>query len=383
MISHGRRMIISPQQNSPEVCTKAGCIRGTVESGRKKGYEAFTGVPYAEPPIGNLRFENPVPHRGWSGYWNATYPRDDCLQRNVFLTYKPIVGSEDCLYLNVYRPLERKRKLPVIVYIHGGCFIAFSSKPGFFGPEYLIDTGEVILVTMNYRLGMFGFLCSGDGAVKGNFGLKDQQLALKWVASNIEAFGGDPDSITLAGQSVGAISTQYHMMNPVSQDLFHRAVVISGSIDAFWSFGDDEEDNFRLSSKYAGLKNWNTASSLELANELKKLDAMSLVLALDELFLFDLTPFVPLRPCMEAANQYLHYTDTTKNPIYIYEFGFTGRDTVVKYLSGKDINVGVSHLDDMIYLFTMKDLFLPLKPDTPEGKMSDVFLKNLLLPIVK
>uniref|UniRef100_A0A240SXX7 Carboxylic ester hydrolase n=1 Tax=Lutzomyia longipalpis TaxID=7200 RepID=A0A240SXX7_LUTLO len=208
-------------QSQPKVCTdEVGCFQGKYERGLEKPYEAFYGIPYAESPVGKLRFEDPLPHSGWYGYWDASYPRSDCLQRNVYIASQPVVGSEDCLYLNVYRPLLRtSEKLPVIVYIHGGGWFTFSSNPRQYGPEYFMDNGQVILVTLNYRLGILGFLCSGDEAVRGNFGLKDQQMALKWVASNIEAFGGNPDSITLVGQSAGAASTHFHMMNPESQGI--------------------------------------------------------------------------------------------------------------------------------------------------------------------
>ncbi|XP_059610840.1 juvenile hormone esterase-like [Phlebotomus argentipes] len=213
--------VISPTAVSsrPEVCAYSGCVRGKHESGRIKPYDAFYGIPYAEPPVGKLRLENPVPFKGWKGYWDATYPRDACYQRNYYLPEKPITGSEDCLYLNVYRPdtANTKKKLPVAVYIHGGAFTSFSSNPGTLGPEYFMDNGEVILVTLNYRLGLLGFLCSENEAVQGNFGLKDQQLALEWVAKNIESFGGDANAVTVIGLGVGGVSTQLHMMNSKSQ----------------------------------------------------------------------------------------------------------------------------------------------------------------------
>ncbi|XP_055678829.1 juvenile hormone esterase-like [Lutzomyia longipalpis] len=477
---------------SPEVCAKVGCFRGKFESGRVRPYEAFYGIPYAEPPLGDLRFEKPIPHRGWTGYWDATYARDACMQRNIFLFEQPILGSEDCLYLNVYRPnnWKKAKKLPVIVWIHGGATVAFSSDPEVIGPEYLMDNGEVILVTLNYRLGFFGFLCSGDEAVKGNFGVKDQQLAIKWVAANIEYFGGDPDSITLGGESSGAAATHLHMLNPVSRTFFHRVMLMSGSALNGWAISTDCPIKFRLGAKYSGLENWETGTTYELANELKKLDALTLVLALDKLFVFLQTPPGPLRPCIEGdwedaflkehprkiwlegrygpkpifigttsdegtlgaglttnetilkefneniyeyipiqldinprymgevierylggkdyidesnvegyyqlytdkqfiypmvalVEQYLQHSDVTKNPIFIYEFAFRSAYTFVKFLTGQDIYLGVSHIDDLFFLFSSPGLFTPFTPDSPEGHMADTWVRTVVNFVVR
>ncbi|XP_055683587.1 juvenile hormone esterase-like [Lutzomyia longipalpis] len=289
--------------SSAEVCAKAGCIRGKVETGRIKPYEAFYGIPYAEPPVGKLRFESPVPYGGWSGYWDATYPRDYCIQKDYYgPPVTEITGSEDCLYLQVYRPIYRKKDtpLPVLVFIHPGAFLVYASTPPYFGPEYFMDNGEVIVVTFNYRLGLLGFLCSGDDAVKGNFGLKDQQLALKWIAANIEYFGGDPNSVTLLGHNVGSASANLHMMNPVSQNLFHRVILMEGNALSSDVYPIDFATQFRKTAKYVGLPEWKTASTYELAYKLKYVDASQLVNALGNLFAYYATPFTPVRPCIEG-----------------------------------------------------------------------------------
>ncbi|XP_055691281.1 juvenile hormone esterase-like [Lutzomyia longipalpis] len=289
--------------SQPKVCAdEIGCFRGKYERGLEKPYEAFYGIPYAEPPVGKLRFEDPLPHSGWYGYWDASYPRNDCLQRNVYIASQPVVGSEDCLYLNVYRPLKRKSaKLPVMVLLHGGGFFTFSSKPRLFGPEYFMDNGEVILVTLNYRLGILGFLCSGDEAVKGNFGFKDQQMALKWMASNIEAFGGNPKSITLVGESAGGAAAHLHMMNPVSQALFQQIVLISGcALDPWALYNNKSEPQFRQVARSSGIKNWATASLIEIALQLKKEKAEIFLEVLEEMFIFYEIPPTPVRPCLEG-----------------------------------------------------------------------------------
>ncbi|XP_059610839.1 juvenile hormone esterase-like [Phlebotomus argentipes] len=434
----------------PEVCANAGCIRGKYETGRIKPYEAFYGIPFAEPPVGKLRLENPVPYSGWKGYWDASYPRDDCYQRNYYLPGKPVSGSEDCLYLNVYRPntWSSDKKLPVMVYIHGGSFASFSSHPRYFGPEYFMDNGEVILVTLNYRLGFLGFLCSEDGAVKGNFGLKDQQLALEWVAKNIASVGGDANAITLSGQSAGGASTQLHMLNSKSQGLFHQSIIMSGNGIAPFVYPIDFASQFREAAKNVGLDDWKTASSYSLANQLKKVDALKLVFAVDQTYAFNVTPPVPVRPCVEghwdgafltedprkmwAEGRFKHkpiLTGVTSDeelinalivvnetilqqfnaklhdllPIQIdfpprhlnsvLKFYLNGQDyiddsnkgqylkspyTILKYTTETDLNLGVSHIDDLMFLFTMPPLFPVFDPDSPEGRMSDVYVRTFV-----
>lgn len=135
---------------------------------------------------------------------------------NVFRGSNEVTGDEDCLFLNIYRPAARKRSLlPVIVYLHGGAFRYGNTHPVTLGPDYFMDT-DVILITVQYRLNIFGFLSSGDENCPGNFGLKDQALSLRWIRRNIQSFGGDPKSVTLMGHSSGAASVHLHMMSEQS-----------------------------------------------------------------------------------------------------------------------------------------------------------------------
>ncbi|TMW40065.1 hypothetical protein DOY81_014855, partial [Sarcophaga bullata] len=124
-------------------------------------------------------------------------------------------------------------KLPVMVYIYGGGWFSGTANPAITGPEYIMDTEEVILVTFSYRLGAFGFLSTGDNSIPGNFGLKDQLLALKWVQRNIADFGGDPEKVTIFGQSAGAISAHMHMLSSQSQGLFRGVIALSGTAQKF------------------------------------------------------------------------------------------------------------------------------------------------------
>lgn len=148
-----------------------------------------------------------------------------CIQRDF--NTNQIVGSEDCLFLNVYTPFPSGSELlPVLVYFHGGSWLYGSGN--LFGPEFLLDH-KVILVTANYRLGPLGFLSAGQGQCNGNYGLKDQVQVLKWIQRNIRAFHGDRTSVTISGQSAGGASVTYHIMSPLSKGLFKQAIAMSGT----------------------------------------------------------------------------------------------------------------------------------------------------------
>ncbi|XP_047112051.1 juvenile hormone esterase-like [Schistocerca piceifrons] len=191
------------------VTVQQGTLRGTTATSvYNTSYTAFLGIPYAKPPVGDLRFQPPQPATGWEGVRDATQYGSDCVQNTG-------EGSEDCLYLNVYVPgvPQEGSGLPVLFYVHGGGFIKGSGSDQKFGPDFLVSYG-VILVTINYRLGPLGFLSTGDDVVPGNVGLKDQLLGLSWVQSNIERFGGDPQRVTLDGRSAGGVAVSLHLMSP-------------------------------------------------------------------------------------------------------------------------------------------------------------------------
>ncbi|CAG7830460.1 unnamed protein product [Allacma fusca] len=184
----------------------------------------------------------PVPFPEWEGIRDATSFGHRCLQVDVFLEIE--IGSENCLFLNVYSPKVKNEAkqylepsppsslLPVIFYIHGGKYLCGSGQD--YGPHYFMDE-DVVLVTINYRLASLGFLNTGDGVIRGNMGLKDQVMALKWVRDNIINFYGDPNRVTIAGQSAGGSSVHYHMISPMSKGLFHGAISMSGTALGHWT----------------------------------------------------------------------------------------------------------------------------------------------------
>jgi len=225
--------VIIAAEDVPRLKTMLGYLEGTykVSEPSQRKFAAYQGIPYAVTPIDRLRFQPPLrddlfykPHEALK----ADKPGSDCPQLD-FITgeYK---GSEDCLYLNVFTPqLESvaSSKYPVMVWIHGGAFQFGSGSSEQFGPERLLDE-EVVLVTINYRLGPLGFLTTGDEEAPPNIGLLDQQMALRWVQDHIHAFGGDQDRVTIFGEDAGAISVMAHIASPYSENLFQQAIAMSG-----------------------------------------------------------------------------------------------------------------------------------------------------------
>ncbi|XP_065222820.1 juvenile hormone esterase-like [Planococcus citri] len=193
-------------------------------------YFSYLGIPYAKPPIGNLRFQPPQKPDELEEEFDATLEGDDCIQMSR--SRPGTIGSEDCLYVNVYVPKteDNDRLKPVLVYAHGGLFTYFSGSSNYFSPDYVLPH-DVIVVTINYRLHVLGFLDLGLPDSPGNVGLKDLILALQWVKENIECFGGDPNKITAGGNSCGAALLHLLTFSPATKDmnLFQQLVMFSGN----------------------------------------------------------------------------------------------------------------------------------------------------------
>jgi len=227
------------ESTAPQVKTKSGIVEGKDDG----AVHAFLGIPYAAPPVGDLRWKPPVPAVNWAGVRKATDFGPHCMQGKVFgdMNFRDSGGSEDCLSLNVWVPAKpSSAKLPVMVWIYGGGFVAGTTSEARQDGTHLAQQG-VIVVSMNYRLGIFGFLVhpelakeSGKNAA-GNYGLLDQTAALKWVHENIAAFGGDPGNVTIFGESAGSFSVSAQMASPLAKGLFQKAIGESGA--AFFSGG--------------------------------------------------------------------------------------------------------------------------------------------------
>lgn len=212
----------------PVVKVEQGLLTGTLQPGAEgtAPFYSFNGIPYAAPPLGSLRFRAPRPAIPWSGVRNATVQGTMCMQPTFT---GEIVGSEDCLFVNVHTPkLTCDSLLPVFVFIHPSAFYFGDGGTGFYGPDFINYNG-VVLVAFNYRLGPQGFLNLETPGAPGNAGLKDTLAALQWVQKNIKAFCGDPSKVTVGGNSAGAMMAHVHALSPKSQGLFRRAVLISGN----------------------------------------------------------------------------------------------------------------------------------------------------------
>ncbi|HWU08198.1 MAG TPA: carboxylesterase/lipase family protein [Streptomyces sp.] len=217
----------------PTVTTRYGQVRG--EAG--EAVDSFAGIPYAAPPVGAQRWKPPSPPARWAGVRDATTPGNPCMQQIQPSPWGDLAGpgtpSEDCLYLNVHAPAQRSfPERPVMVWLHGGAFTMGSGT--FYDGSDLAARGDVVTVTLNYRLGAFGYLAHPGLAeespqeVSGNYGLLDQQAALRWVRDNIAAFGGDPGNVTVFGESAGGGSVCHHLVSPRAIGLFDRAIAQSG-----------------------------------------------------------------------------------------------------------------------------------------------------------
>jgi len=225
-ISQGADAQATPCASNTTVQTTTGPVCGTVTNGDT----VWLGIPYAAPPVGKLRWTPPQPHASWNATLAATSFGSMCQSpRNV-------PSSEDCLFLNVWRPPGGTR-LPVLFHIHGGGFFGGSGNDDY---TLLANTGHEVVVSINYRLGIFGFLAnSALGAHSGNYGLQDQQAALRWVQQNIGAFGGDPDNVTIFGESAGGSSVCDQIASPTAAGLFHKAISTSGEYNTL--FGVPEQ----------------------------------------------------------------------------------------------------------------------------------------------
>ncbi len=244
------------------ITTKYGKLEGV----RERGCTVYKGVPYAKPPVGALRWRKPQPLDAWEGVLHANHfgnksvqfgnPNETFYKKEFYSNpaFDVPIG-EDCLYLNIWTPEERADKLPVAIYVHGGAFMGGAGSNLPFVCDALVKTG-LIVVTVNYRLGALGFLCHpllgvpGENEAGGNFGLWDQLAAIRWVKENIEAFGGDPENISVFGQSAGAMSLQALAVAPQMRGLVQRMALQSGggyhnplgeyrAIEKAETFGDD------------------------------------------------------------------------------------------------------------------------------------------------
>ncbi|BES89326.1 esterase [Nesidiocoris tenuis] len=343
-IVFGLTVLALTAATQPEVTLTLGKIKGTTKetiSGRK--FHSFQSIPYAKPPIGKHRFKQSIPVDPWLGFLNATHAEILCLQtmqKDLMPTKIPLrtIGTEDCLYLNIYTPklpseLPDGKLLDVIFYIHGG---AFTSGAGdIWGPEYLLDR-DVVYVNINYRLDVFGFLSLEDDLVPGNNGLKDQNLALKWVNQHISAFGGDPNKITIVGMSAGAASVHYHVVSPQSKGLFQKAIASSGVAMNPWAFAKAPRENGLALANIVGCPTNDSKLAVEC---MRNRHAEDLILAGGQLKAWRSLPLTLFSPVIEQPGPNA-FIDRSPHDLIVSQ-------------SGSDVPLLLSIADDEGYAFTI------------------------------
>jgi len=261
------------------VATPNGKIAGKLLA---SGIRAYLGIPYAAAPVRELRWREPQPPKPWAGVYNADRFAPECLQvlrrHNLNHYFGEEPTSEDCLYLNIWVPADAKpdAKLPVLVYIYGGGFTIGSSGMALYGGEN-VARKEAVFVNFNYRLGALGFMAHPELTkeslrnASGNYGLLDQVAALQWIKSNIASFGGDPDNVTISGQSAGSSSVAFLQASPLARGLFQHAVGFSGS-----PFGNADPLPTHADAEKAGLAIQETLGATSLG-ELRELPADKIV----------------------------------------------------------------------------------------------------------
>ncbi|OXA51774.1 esterase E4 [Folsomia candida] len=261
-------------EDGPVVTTSLGKVKGaTLYSRGGRKFHGFMKLPFAQPPTGNRRFEPPEPAERWEGIRDGREFGPRCLQLDSFMGV--IQGEEDCLTINVFSPVVEARAiskpLPVIVYFHGGFF--HNGGADFWKANYFMDE-DVIFVTLNFRLAALGFLNTGDSAIRGNMGLKDQTMGLRWVQENIGYFGGDPNKVTLLGESAGAVCSHLHMFSSMSKGLFNNIISQSGSALHFWAILEEPK---RQAERFASSVGCPFNDTAEIKSCLKKLDPIQLI----------------------------------------------------------------------------------------------------------
>ncbi|XP_070566732.1 neurotactin-like [Ptychodera flava] len=251
---------------------------GFVEGDEEKGAYVFKGIPYAVPPVGDLRWREPLSLKGskscWEGVYSAKRYGSVCVQPGK--DYKDVIGNEDCLYLNVWTPtLNSSASLPVSVFIHGGSLVILSGGEQDYHPTAeMASKGNMVFVSFNYRLNAFGFMAldilsqDSPSNTSGNYGFYDQILLFKWVQNNIHHFGGDANQVTLLGQSSGGTSILAHLVSPLTKGLFHRAWLMSSSTVFNKNLSETSKDNlgFLNNTQCTDVKCLRSLSSDKIAN---------------------------------------------------------------------------------------------------------------------
>ncbi|KAH6923671.1 hypothetical protein HPB50_004563 [Hyalomma asiaticum] len=290
-----------------ETVTALGTVGGKRIKVLDRELEVYRGIPYAQPPLGPLRFRPPQPHEGWEGVLDATSRRTGCPQAVLVpVLTAGLQLTEDCLHLNIWTPVTRRQeRVPVLVSIHAGGFSYGSSSAKFTDCAILTAKSGFVVVSFNYRLDILGFLDANTTEAPGNVGLMDQNLALKWIQTHIKHFGGDPFNVTIFGVSAGGMSAHAHVISPMSRGLFKRAAMMSGTQNSpdfveNWSDSRDKGDVVAMNVGCADDVNTLASNPESVLACLRTKSAEELVRATKESFSYKIHSFMPTYP-----NQFL------------------------------------------------------------------------------
>ncbi|KAI7815369.1 carboxylesterase [Rhyzopertha dominica] len=336
-----------------QIATTNGVVQGRRmhTQDRKVEYFAYKGIPYAQPPVKDLRFRAPQPPKNWSGVLNARNHGYKCFQVYLEPPY-----SEDCLYLNIYTLNVAEKKptklLPVMFWIFGGAYALGNGNDLVYGPDRFLEHG-VNIVTINYRLGVFGSLSTGDRHSPGNYGLKDALAALHWTHKNIARFGGDPKKLTIFGESAGASIVEYLMLTPKANGLFQRAISESGSVLCSWTRNANPK---RFAVMLADVTGLASNDSEAIVNHLRSLDALKLNLAATSISI-DASHGTPYSPNLEPKHEGAIITRKS------YELLRTGNFIKVPYIMGFNSEEGVI-AQDLIDIGMPNVAKMEANPDT-------------------
>lgn len=343
--------------------TSLGAVSGKVINVLNTTVEEYMGIPYAKPPVGDLRFMPPAPNDPWQGTYNATQLRTGCPQvvHEGFMAGE-VTYSEDCLHLNVWTSRLQSQDQqntgnlsPVLVWIHGGGFSYGSAAYDNYTGSVLCARTGFVVVSMNYRLGALGFLDANYFGAPGNMGLMDQVLALRWVTDNIRFFGGDSSKVTLFGHSAGALSVHCHLLSPMSRGLFSMAVLLSGSMYTL-DFYDTPQESYEKADRLAERVGCNTKEvnltthPEQVLRCLRKIPADDIVTAGFAVARPKILPFLPT-----YHNEFL-----PKEPLHALKRGFFSKVDLIVGVVSDELSIALLYPPNVDFL---QDNLEGLRPD--------------------
>ncbi|XP_049293743.1 venom carboxylesterase-6-like [Anopheles funestus] len=335
--------------------------------GEKRGeYYSFEGIRYAKMPLGRYRFApSELNDERWTKPLYVIQPGARCLQWTHFnKTKEKLIGAEDCLFLNVYtRSTDRTLHLPTIVFIHGGAFMFGAGSN--YRPDHIIHQ-KVVLVTFNYRLGPLGFLSTEDDVIPGNYGLKDQVTALRWIRENIQSFGGDPNTVSIVGYSAGSASVHLHYLSPLSNGLFNSGIGHSGSALSPWVI---TERSIEKAIRIGAVLGCPTRKTQALLDCLRKVPAEDIVRQVPHFLDFLYNPFSPFGVVVEKEGPLNTHPFLTDTPRSLMKIGnITKVPLILSVTQAEGLYPGAEFISDQTYLQQIDSRWNELMPSILDYK---------------